>query len=71
MVYKKAFQSTFSNDQENPVAQTVVQCDQYLTEHTSIDRTPLFTSTEKMNATLTKDTLSLAMHIIKNETLSN
>lgn len=71
MVYKKAFQYAFSNDQENPMAKTVVQCDQYLIEHTSANRTPLTSYTEKMNSKLTKDTLSIAMHIIKNETRSN
>lgn len=70
-LYKKAFHHTFNNDQQNPMATTVVQCDQYLIEHTSIKRTPLISTMEKINAKIMKDTLSLAMRIKNNGTLSN
>ena len=70
-LYRKAFHYMFSNDQQNPVAKTVVQCDQYLIEHTSTKRTPLIGSNEMISPKLTKDTLAIAMYIIKNGTRSN
>lgn len=70
-LYKKAFLRSFSNDQENHVARTVVGCDQYLIEHTDIERTPLIGSYEKINSDITKDTFSIAMNMMNNETLSN
>ncbi|MGL1887636.1 MAG: hypothetical protein OCD76_14060 [Reichenbachiella sp.] len=69
--YKKVFDRTFNNDQQNPVAMTVIQCDQHLVEHTSIKRTPLINPSGKKHFKLTKDSFSLAMHIIKNETHVN
>ncbi len=70
-LYKKAFQYTCRNDPQNPVARTVAQCDQHLVKHPSIKRTPLISSWEKSDPELTKDTFSLAMRIINNQTLSN
>ena len=70
-LYKKAFYYTFINDPQNPVARTVVQCDQCVTELPDIKRTPIIDSSEKVNSKLTKDTFSIAMHLINNKTLSN
>lgn len=69
--YKKAFQNTFGNDQRNPVALTVVDCDRHLTAHPSIKRSPLVDTDEKTNTILTTDTFSLAMRIINSKTHSN
>jgi len=70
-VYKKAFHHTFSNDHQNPVARTIVQCDQYLTQRPGIKRAPLLNSRKRIKSRLTKDTFSLAMHTINNETHLN
>ncbi|MEO1051736.1 MAG: hypothetical protein AAFX87_13995 [Bacteroidota bacterium] len=69
--YRSAFRKTFSNDQQNLVARTVVQCDQYLVKNTNIDRVPIIDFDEQIHPRLTTDTLSIAMHIINNDTLSN
>lgn len=70
-LYKKAFRYAFNNDEQNPVAKVISQCDQYLTEHPSIKRTALINSSEKINPKLRQDSFSLAMHIINNENHSN
>lgn len=70
-LYKKAFRNTFGNDQQNPMAQTIMGCDQYLTKHPSTKRTALINPSEKIDAMLTEDTLALAMRIINNDILSN
>ncbi len=70
-LYKKAFVYSFSNDQKNPMAQTIVACDQHLTEHPAIKRTSLISSVKEMDNAVTDDTFSLAMRIIKNQTHSN
>lgn len=70
-LYRKAFRLTFQNDQQNPVARTVVGCDQYLIDHPSTNRTALVDFSEKVDSELTKDTFSLAMRIMYNENSSN
>ena len=70
-LYRKAFLYAFSIDQENPVAKTVLQCDQYLTKHPSIKRSPLTGSKVKVSFKHTQDPFSLAMRLINNETHSN
>ncbi|GAB5526990.1 MAG: hypothetical protein Roseis2KO_48620 [Roseivirga sp.] len=70
-LYKKAFHYSFSNDQKNPMAKTIVDCDQHLTDHPDIKRSPLVNSVAQIDDTLTRDTFSLAMRIINNQTHSN
>ena len=70
-LYKKALHQTFTNDHQNPVAMTILECDQHLVEHPSIKRTSLIDSKEKISTTLMSDTYSLAMRIANNQTLSN
>lgn len=70
-LYKKAFHYSFSNDQNNPMARTIVACDQRLTNHPDIKRSPLVKSVAQMDNALTEDTFSLAMRIINNQTHSN
>ncbi len=70
-LYKRAFHYSFSNDQKNPMAKTIVQCDQHLTNHPDINRSPLVKSVAQMDNALTEDTFSLAMRIINNQTHSN
>lgn len=70
-IYRETFQEIFDNDQQNPIAMKVVQCDQYLIEHTKTDRIPLVNSDIKLNPKMTEDTLSLAMSIIESGFLSN
>lgn len=70
-LYKKAFHYSFSNDQKNPMARTIVHCDQHLTNHPDIKRSPLVKSVTQMDNALTEDTFSLAMRIINNQTHSN
>jgi hypothetical protein len=69
--YKNEFHDTFSSDHQNPIAKTIVQCDQYLIDHTGVKRTPLVTSKGEITSVLMKNTLSLAMSIANNQTLSN
>lgn len=69
--YQKAFYHTFRNDQDNPVAKIVMQCDQHLAAHPSIKRSPLISPTEEMSSNVAKDTFALAMKIINNDTNSN
>ncbi len=57
-LYKDAFHDTFSKDRQNPVARTVVQCDQYLIQHTNIKRAPLIDTTEMIDSELTNDTFA-------------
>ena len=68
--YQKSFQEIFSSDPQNPVAQTIVQCDQYLVDHPSIYRAPLLNTEEKFDSSMITDTFSIAMHIIHGD-LSN
>lgn len=70
-LYRKAFHYSFSNDPQNPVAQMVVDCDQFLTAHPKIKRAPLVKSIEKKDTDLSGDTFSLAKRIINNQTHSN
>lgn len=70
-LYKKAFSYSFSNDQKNPMAQTIVACDRHLTGHHDIKRSPLVSSVMPMANSVTDDTFSLAMRIINNQTHSN
>ncbi|MEQ6118032.1 hypothetical protein [Reichenbachiella sp. MALMAid0571] len=70
-LYKKAFNHAFNNDQQNPVARTIVQCDLHLVGHPNIKRSPLVSFTGKNNSELSDDTFSLAMHILNNQTHSN
>lgn len=70
-LYKKAFAYSFGNDQKNPMAKTIVACDKHLTGHPDIKRSPLVSSIEQMDNSVTDDTFSLAMRIIKNQTHSN
>lgn len=70
-LYKKALYVTYNNDQQNPLTNTLLQCDRYLTEHPSIKRAPLISPEEKLDPPHSKDTFSLAMRIINNETHSN
>lgn len=70
-VYRETFQHIFSNDQNNPISETVAQCDQYLIEHTNIKRIPLVDVGKKTTSVITNDTLALAMKLIKNRVLSN
>ncbi|MEO9967150.1 MAG: hypothetical protein ABJF11_15225 [Reichenbachiella sp.] len=69
--YKKAFYAAYSYDQQNPMAVTIVQCDQYLVGQPSIKREPLCESCEKIKDQLTGDTLALAMRILNNDSHSN
>ena len=64
--YKKTFRQVYKHDADNPVASTVIQCDQYLIEHTSIKRSPLIKSMKNKNAKMITDTFSLVMNYIKN-----
>ncbi len=70
-LYRKAFRTTFCADQDNPVTQMVITCDQYLTQQDNITREPLVDINEKIISTLTKDTFSLAMDLLNNETHVN
>ncbi len=70
-VYKRAFYNSFSLDQENPVVKSVIGCDQFLIAHFNLKRTPLIDANERIYTTLTKDTFTIAMDILKNEALSN
>lgn len=70
-LYKKAFNHAYNNDQQNPVARTIVQCDLHLVEHPNIKRSPLVSLTELSKSKLSDDTFSLAMHILNNQTHSN
>jgi len=70
-LYKKAFNHAFNNDQQNPVAKTIVQCDLHLVGHPNIKRSPLVSLTGLSNSKLSDDTFSLAMHILNNQTHSN
>ena len=70
-LYKMAFLHIFNSEQKNPVAKIVVQCDQYLLEHTSIKRTPLFSSNQKIKFRFMNDNLSIAMRILNDDALSN
>ncbi|MEO9802548.1 MAG: hypothetical protein ABJF04_04835 [Reichenbachiella sp.] len=69
--YQEAFYSAFSNDDQNPMARTIVQCDQHLIEHPSIKRAPLIDIGETINSKVMKDTFPLAMRIINNDNSSN
>lgn len=70
-LYKKAFRFVFFNDQQNPVARTVMQCDQFLIAHTNLKRAPLTNLKEKADSKIRTDTFALVMHLINKETLSN
>ena len=70
-LYKKAFQNLFNHEPQNPVARTVIECDQYLVAHTSTKRKPLIKVSQVSKTKLNSDTLSLAMRIIKNDDHSN
>lgn len=70
-IYQKAFQDIFSLDQENPVTRTVVGCDQFLIGQPEITRAPLINPAETSHTRFTKNTFSLAMHIIRSENHSN
>lgn len=69
--YQQEFQHVLNNDPKNPVAVMVMQCDRYLTEHTDVKRPPLISTVEQGNTEVDKDTFSLAMRIINNQTHSN
>lgn len=70
-LYRKAFLYSFANDQKNPMAKNIVGCDVHLTDHPGIKRPPLVGSVEEVDNVLTKDTFSLAMRIINNQTHFN
>lgn len=70
-LYQKAFNYSFSNDHQNPVAKTVVGCDQHIIQHPNIKRAALFNGKHSAIPEITKDTFSMAMRIINNETYSN
>lgn len=69
--YKEVFALIFTNDRQNPVARTIVACDQALIAHPSITRGPLVDINEKIKTKLTTDTFALAMHIINSQTHDN
>lgn len=70
-LYQRAFSNTFSNDPQNHVARTIVQCDHFLIQHPSINRPPLIKGYEKLDMAHTKDSFALAMYILNDETHSN
>jgi hypothetical protein len=70
-IYKKFFRETFSNDQENPVAKTVVNCDRHLVQDPRIRRTPLINPYIRLSGKLPRDTFSVAMEMMSNECHSN
>ena len=70
-IYRDTFQHIFNNDQQNPIARKVVQCDHYLIKHTKTDRSPLIDPDVRLNPKMAEDTLSLAMRIIESGFLSN
>lgn len=69
--YKKVLRTMCCNDQCNPVINTVLQCDQYLTDQEYIHRRPLVNPDEKVDKRLTNDTFTMAMDMINNETHDN
>ncbi len=70
-LYKKVFSYTFNNDPQNPVAQKIMQCDQYLIDHLYAKRTPLVSSCQKVDSSCNGDTFSLAMRTINSDIISN
>lgn len=70
-LYQRSFFQTYNSDQQNPVAVIVIGCDQHLLKHPSINREPLLGFNKHISPEITKDTFSLAMHIINSETHAN
>jgi len=70
-LYQKAFDYSLHIDQQNPVAKIIVQCDQHLIGNPTIKRCPLVENDHHLNSQLSKDTFSMAMHLINNESHSN
>ena len=70
-LYQKAFDVTLSNDQRNPVARKILECDQFITQKPNVIRSPLINSSCAINSIPSKDTFSLAMGIINDEVHCN
>ncbi len=66
-VYKKTFGQIFEDDQDNPLATVVAQCDHFLATHSGIKRTPLICSYKKPKLEISKDTFSIAMKLMNKE----
>lgn len=69
--YKAAFAHTYQHDQHNPVARTVIQCDQYLTQRPDICRSPLIDLDRALPEPVQKDTFALAMRLLQSGTCEN
>lgn len=69
--YQRVFLQAYINDPQNPLLQTIVKCDQHLTQHPSIKRSPLLSINEIDHMQRPNDTFLLAMKIIDNETHIN
>ncbi|MCV9386125.1 hypothetical protein [Reichenbachiella ulvae] len=70
-IYKQALLSNYINDPHNPLARTILDCDEYLRRTQGIGRSPLLNESDMLPGIVSKDHFSLAMQLINNETHIN
>lgn len=70
-LYKKVFSYVYSNDQHNPLAVTIANCDKHLVALPCTKRTPLVGQEPTGQARVTLDTLAFAMTLVNNQSHIN
>lgn len=69
--YRQVFNRSFINDRNNPMINTIAQCDRHLVDQPKINRSGLLDSNITINKEIISDTFDLAMKIINCDTHAN
>lgn len=69
--YRKAFQRSYVTDQNNPLLNTIIKCDEYLLKNTLTKRAPLYNSLQVIEPLIDQDTLDIAVKLFQNSTRFN
>jgi hypothetical protein len=65
--YRQAILSNYVNDNLNPLARTILECDRYLIQNKGVKRSPLLRLGDLCSIRLSRDHFNLAMRLMNND----